>query len=96
MVSEKTKDDEMQETARQLNDCVKAQVEKLQNRIAAEAHPVFYLPIVQHLLFATNNLAPVIEALVSYASHRFKERAAVTKWPFLVGAVKLFEGSAAH
>ena len=46
MVSEKTEDNEMQKTTRQLKDCVKAKVEKLQNSIAAEAHPVFYLPIV--------------------------------------------------
>ena len=47
MVSKKAKDNKMQETTRQLKQCVNAQVNKLQNRVAAKAHPVVPLPIGQ-------------------------------------------------
>ena len=40
MVSEEAEDNEMQETSRQLEDGVKAQVDHLQNRVAAKAHSV--------------------------------------------------------
>jgi hypothetical protein len=40
MVSEEAEDNEMQETSRRLEECVKAQVDHLQNRVAAKAHSV--------------------------------------------------------
>ena len=96
MVSKKSKDNEMQETTRQLKQCVKAQVNKLQNRVAAKVYPVVPLPIGQHLSFAMYNLTCVVKTVSSYTLHRLKKFAAVTNGPYLVCAVKLIIRSAAH
>ena len=85
---------------------VKAQVDKLQNRVAAEAHPVVPLPIGQHLLSLSQSAStcrlpciaspPSLRHSSAMRLHRLKKFAAVTKGPFLDCAVKLLKWSAAH
>ena len=70
---EKAKDNEVQEITRQLKQCVKALVDKLRNRVAAEAHPVVPFPIGQHLSFAMYSLTTVVKTLISYAPASIEE-----------------------